>query len=80
MIRRRSSIFSLFPGPSASGVPGEVKGFHAAWKKYGRLPWREVVQPAIDLARSGIQIADNLYYAMTRSSVKKYIIQDPGLR
>ncbi|XP_020894577.1 glutathione hydrolase 1 proenzyme isoform X2 [Exaiptasia diaphana] len=67
-------------GGAASGVPGEVRGFLTAWKKYGRLPWKELVQPSIDLTKNGLQIGENVYYAMTRSSVKQYIFSDPGLR
>jgi len=67
-------------GATAVAVPGEVRGFHAAWKKYGRLKWKELVQPSIDLAKHGLQIGKNLHYAMTRSSVKPFIFKDPGLR
>ena len=37
----------------ASGVPGSVAGMAEAHAKYGKLPWRELVQPAIDLALKG---------------------------
>src|SRR5688572_23278683 len=37
----------------ASGVPGTVRGLEMAHKKYGKLPWAEVVKPAADLATSG---------------------------
>ncbi|KAK3728893.1 hypothetical protein QZH41_010184 [Actinostola sp. cb2023] len=75
-----NSSLSSRVGASASGVPGEVKGFHAIWKKYGRLPWKDIVQPSINMAKNGLQIGSNLYYAMTRKSVKKLILKDPGLR
>jgi len=67
-------------GASAIGVPGEVKGFYTAWKTYGRLPWKNLVQPSIDLAKNGIPIGKNVHYAMTRKSVKALILKDPGLR
>ncbi len=40
-------------GHLAAGVPGSVAGFEAAYKKYGSLPWADLVQPAIDLAANG---------------------------
>jgi len=40
-------------GHLAAGVPGSVAGFEAAHKKYGKLPWADLVQPAIDLAANG---------------------------
>jgi gamma-glutamyltranspeptidase/glutathione hydrolase len=40
-------------GPRAAGIPGVVRGLEHAHKKFGRLPWRDLVQPAIGLARDG---------------------------
>ncbi len=44
----------------ASGVPGTVAGLHHAHQKFGRLPWKRLVQPAIDLARDGISVTHDL--------------------
>lgn len=41
-------------GHKASGVPGAVAGMAEAHKKYGKLAWKNLVQPAIDLARRGV--------------------------
>ena len=40
-------------GPLACGVPGTVAGLVEAHGKYGSLPWKDLVQPAIDLALKG---------------------------
>jgi len=40
-------------GHLASGIPGSVDGMIEAHKKFGRLPWAKLVQPAIDLALNG---------------------------
>ena len=40
-------------GGQAAGVPGTVAGFWEAHKRFGKLPWNEVVKPAIDLATNG---------------------------
>lgn len=44
---------STLIGPRAAGVPGTVAGFWAAHQKFGKLPWEQVVTPAIKLARDG---------------------------
>ena len=67
-------------GPSASGVPGEVRGFRKAWNKYGRLLWKDLVQPAIDLAKKGFRFGYAAHAAANRSSTLPYIKKDPGLR
>lgn len=66
-------------GTSASGVPGEVRGFRKAWNKYGRLPWKDLVQPAIDLAKKGFRFGYPAHAAANRSSTLPYIKKDPGL-
>ena len=43
-------------GHLASGVPGSVDGMVEAHKKFGILPWRDLVQPAIDLAIKGFPL------------------------
>lgn len=44
----------------ASAVPGTVAGLHAAHKKFGSLPWRRLVTPAVELARDGIIVSHDL--------------------
>ncbi|EDM34033.1 gamma-glutamyltranspeptidase periplasmic precursor [Pedobacter sp. BAL39] len=45
-----------FFGALASGVPGVVDGMVSAHRKYGRLKWKQLLQPAIDLAENGFRI------------------------
>lgn len=40
----------------ATGVPGTVDGILSAHSKYGRLSFRDVIQPAIDLAENGFPV------------------------
>lgn len=40
-------------GNLAAGTPGTVAGLYAAHKRFGRLSWSQVVQPAVNLARDG---------------------------
>ncbi len=41
-------------GPGTCGVPGLPAGLDALWRRYGRLPWPRLVEPALALARSGV--------------------------
>jgi len=45
-------------GHLAVGVPGTVKGFELAIQKYGNLPWKDVIAPAIELAENGFVLND----------------------
>jgi len=46
--------------PVAVGVPGTVAGLHVAWSDAGRLPWKQLLLPAIALAREGFMVSDGL--------------------
>jgi gamma-glutamyltranspeptidase/glutathione hydrolase len=41
-------------GPASCGVPGVPAGLDALWRRFGRLPWPRLVEPAIRLARDGV--------------------------
>ncbi len=43
-------------GPLAAGVPGSVAGMAEMHRRFGRLPWRELIEPAIRLARDGFAV------------------------
>jgi gamma-glutamyltranspeptidase / glutathione hydrolase len=44
----------------AVGVPGTVAGLFLAWEEHGLLPWRQLVEPAVRLARDGFPITVDL--------------------
>ncbi len=44
-------------GWRASGVPGTVRGFELAHKKYGKLGWAKLVAPSVDLAKKGFPLS-----------------------
>ena len=57
-------------GYLAPGVPGTVRGLATAHKRFGTLPWRDVVMPAVELAEQGFplspDLARSLNYELTR--------------
>jgi gamma-glutamyltranspeptidase/glutathione hydrolase len=56
------------------GVPGTVAGLHMAWKAHGSKPWKDLVTPAVVLARDGFEISTNLARSLERMlpEFKKY--------
>jgi gamma-glutamyltranspeptidase/glutathione hydrolase len=42
------------------GVPGTVAGLFLAWEEHGRLPWPQLVEPAVRLARDGFPVSVDL--------------------
>jgi gamma-glutamyltranspeptidase/glutathione hydrolase len=67
-------------GHLASGVPGAVDGMVEAHKKYGTLPWKDLVQPAIDLARNGFQLTEReaAWFNQAREKLEKYNSKVPS--
>ena len=52
-------------GYLAPGVPGTVRGLELAHKKFGKLPWKDVVSPAVALA-DGFTISADLARSLNR--------------
>lgn len=48
-------------GARAAGVPGTVMGLWDAHEKFGKLPWAELLTPAIVYARNGFKVAEKQY-------------------
>ncbi|MCH8072177.1 MAG: gamma-glutamyltransferase [Proteobacteria bacterium] len=53
-------------GLLAVGVPGTVAGMELVHQRFGTLPWEELLQPAIDLARDGMPISWHLHESFKR--------------
>jgi len=53
-------------GYLAPGVPGTVRGMELAHKKLGRLPWKDVVMPAVKLADEGFPLSEALARSLNR--------------
>ena len=53
-------------GHLSAGVPGTVAGLYLAHNKYGTLPWRDLIEPAVNLARNGFPVSDLLARSFQR--------------
>ncbi|KAF4970395.1 hypothetical protein FZEAL_10050 [Fusarium zealandicum] len=69
-------------GGKASGVPGELRGLEHLHKNYGRLPWSTVVQPAVNVARYGFPVHQDLVKFMKQtyatSENESFLVTDPA--
>jgi len=50
----------------AVGVPGTVAGFALAHRRYGKREWRQLVEPAVRLARDGFDVPPGLAQSLGR--------------
>ncbi|MFO0812333.1 MAG: gamma-glutamyltransferase [Gemmatales bacterium] len=57
-------------GCRAAGVPGTVAGMYLAHQKWGKLAWKQVLQPAIQLAEGGIGVTPRLRDAITANRAR----------
>jgi gamma-glutamyltranspeptidase/glutathione hydrolase len=44
----------------SAGVPGALRALYAAHEKYGKLPWKDLFEPAITLAENGFAVSPRL--------------------
>jgi gamma-glutamyltranspeptidase / glutathione hydrolase len=49
-------------GAASCAIPGAALGLETAHRAFGRLPWRELFGPAIELARNGVELNDGQAY------------------
>jgi gamma-glutamyltranspeptidase/glutathione hydrolase len=54
--RGSSQIFRI--GAASVAVPGTIAGLEAAHRAYGTLPWRQLLEPAIAVAREGHELTE----------------------
>lgn len=57
-------------GYEAIATPGTLKGLYEAHSRFGRMPWAEVVAPAIAFARDGFMVRPHLHSFLIAESVQ----------
>jgi gamma-glutamyltranspeptidase/glutathione hydrolase len=70
-------FYDAVVGGRSVGVPGTVRLLEKAHKNWGKLPWKDVIQPAIRLAENGFAISPRLNGLLTQ---EKYLQNDPVAR
>ena len=49
-------------GAASCAIPGAALGLETAHKSFGRMPWRDLFAPAVELARKGVELNDGQAY------------------
>ena len=57
-------------GGLSVGTPGVLKTLFLAHKKYGKLPWSQLFQPAISIARNGFVISKKMHVNPITNPIK----------
>ncbi|TFK53590.1 gamma-glutamyltranspeptidase [Heliocybe sulcata] len=67
-------LLAIFGG-LAVGVPGELRGLEEAWRRWGSLEWRRLVEPSARLARGWV-VQEELGKRMNYPFFKDLMIQN----
>ena len=59
-------FFDAVIGGASVGVPGVMRMLELAHKRDGRLPWKDLFQPAIQIAEDGFVVSPRLYELLVR--------------
>lgn len=70
-------FYDAVVGGRSVGVPGTVRLLEKAHKNWGKLPWKDVIEPAARLAENGFAISPRLNGLLTQ---EKYLQNDPVAR
>ncbi|KAL8778179.1 MAG: hypothetical protein Q9194_002142 [Teloschistes cf. exilis] len=60
----KNNVDASIHGGLASGVPGQLRGLEYIHSHFGSLPWEDITQPAVNVARHGFRVSEDLVRAM----------------
>ena len=64
----------------SSGIPGTVYGLYIAHQKFGSLPWKELIKPAINLAENGFKVTTTLANSLDKETNRRKLSKTPDGR
>ncbi len=65
-------------GYLAVGVPGTVAGLYEVHRRYGKISWSEVIEPAIKLADRGFAVSE--FFILEIQKHEKQILNNPATK
>ncbi|EKG12698.1 Gamma-glutamyltranspeptidase [Macrophomina phaseolina MS6] len=74
----KNTDLSLYGG-LASGIPGELRGLEYIHKHYCKLPWKNLVMPAVKIARYGFRVSEDLvrYMNSATNGQDDFLVNNP---
>ncbi|GAM59634.1 gamma-glutamyltranspeptidase [Vibrio ishigakensis] len=71
---RRNEIL----GPKSVAIPGTLKLLYTTHQKHGSLPWKSLIEPAIQYAKQGYAMNSYTFDILVRESAR--LVEDPEIK
>jgi gamma-glutamyltranspeptidase/glutathione hydrolase len=71
-------FFESWQSGIAVGVPGAIAMYKSAHEQYGKLPWADLFQPAIRLAKSGFAVSPRLAGFLPMMAKRSRLDENPA--
>jgi gamma-glutamyltranspeptidase / glutathione hydrolase len=68
------AFYDAVVGGRSVGVPGTLRLLETAHRRWGRLPWAQVIDPAVRLAEEGFTVSPRLHGLLAQ---EPYLARDP---